>query len=105
MRAGKLDRNITIQELTVTQDAQGEPVEAWADWAYVWAEVRDLRGREYFLAQSAQSAVDALFIIRHRDGLKHEMRISDDGVLYNIKGIARVGRNQGLEIQAVRVGP
>ena len=105
MRSGKLDRKIIIQELTVTQDAHGEPVDTWADWADVWAEVRDLRGREYFQAQAAQSAIDTLFRIRHIDGLKHEMRISHDDVIYDIKGIARIGRNEGLEIQATRAGP
>ena len=102
MRPGRMDQRIAIEELTETQDAQGEPVAVWTEWASVWAEVRDLRGREYFQAQAVQSAIDTIFFIRHIENLTHKMRIWHGGSAYDIKGIARIGRNDGMEIQAVR---
>ena len=103
MRAGRLDRLVVIEELTETQDSQGEPQDTWAAWATVWAEVRDVSGREYFQAQAVQSSVDTIFRIRHIANLTHKMRILSGGVYYNIKGIAEIGRSQSIEIQATKV--
>ena len=42
MKAGKLDRRITIQQRTTTQDNSGRPATVWADLVTVWAEVQDM---------------------------------------------------------------
>jgi SPP1 family predicted phage head-tail adaptor len=46
MRAGKLNRQITIMQPAAGQDAIGQPVTTWVGLATVWANVRHLNGVE-----------------------------------------------------------
>ncbi len=76
IRAGKLRNRVTIQSLVNTQDpASGEMVESWVLLATVWAEVRDLRGTEYWQAAQAQSEVTTLVRIRTRTDILPDMRV------------------------------
>lgn len=100
MLAGKLDRKITIQERTLTQNATGEAETAWSTFTEAWAQKLDMAGREYFTAQQVNSEITTKFKTRHIDGLNMEMRISYDGLIYDIINIAELGRNVGIEIMA-----
>jgi SPP1 family predicted phage head-tail adaptor len=44
--AGSLRHRVTIQQLTISQDAFGGIVEAWTDLKTVWADISPLSGRE-----------------------------------------------------------
>ncbi|MCK9497108.1 MAG: phage head closure protein [Dehalococcoidia bacterium] len=105
MRAGRLDRRITLQRFTATQDAYGEPIETWADYVTVWARVEPLRGRERFEAQREHAEVDTRFHLRYRDDLTVEDRITYEGDLYDIEAILETGRHEGLEILGRAVQP
>lgn len=101
MRAARLDRRITIQSRTEAQDATtGEATYTWADVDTVWAEIQELRGREYFAARQVQADIGVKFTIRYRAGVTVLNRISYDGRVYNIRHIATLGRKAGLEIFA-----
>ncbi len=68
MRAGKLDRRVTIQQLATgspQKTPMGAPDKQWADVATVWAAVRPLNGRALFLAQQAESKVNTEIEIRY----------------------------------------
>ena len=98
MRAGKLDRRITIQAKTVSQSSSGEPQETWADVATVWAQARPNRGAERFATiQNVGSAV-MTFHIRYRDDLTVLNRISYDGKIWDIIDVRVIGRNVVTEI-------
>lgn len=106
MRAGNLDRQITLQQVTTVQDAYGEEIETWADLSpdpTVWANVRPVRGRELEGKPGVIAEADTVFKIRHRTDLTRRMRISYNGDLYNIKSINELGRREGLEIFAIAV--
>jgi SPP1 family predicted phage head-tail adaptor len=87
MRAGRLDRRVTIQRQEQTQDAYGQPVETWTDVATVWAEVRDITGKEFVSAQATQNAVQTKITIRHRAGIVPAMRAVHGSDTYNIESV------------------
>jgi SPP1 family predicted phage head-tail adaptor len=99
MQPGKLDRRITIQRQTVTQDSYGQDVVTWTDLATVWAEVGAVRGIERFAAMQTVAEVDTRFVIRHRD-VGPKDRISYGGRTYDIKSVIEIGRREALEIHA-----
>ena len=100
MRAGRLDRRVTIQTRTLTRNSYGEQVETWADDDTVWGERFDLRGREFFAARQVSADVTTRFRLRYRTGLTVLHRLVCDGVTYDIHQVSEIGRRQGLEILA-----
>jgi len=90
VRAGKLRHRVTLQQ-RVTGSPQktpmGAPDAAWSDVATVWADVRPLGGRELFLAQQAESKVEAEIEIRYRAGVVAAMRAKHGAVIYNIEAV------------------
>lgn len=101
MRAGDLDRQITIEVPTETPNAIGEPIQSWAAFATVWAKVGPVRGRERFTADQVAAEADTTFRIRWLAGVTEKMRVSYDGRLYDITYIAELGRRDGLDLQTV----
>ena len=101
VRAGNLDRRITIEKNTPVQDSDsGELVAGWATLATMWAQVRPLRGSERFEAQRENAERVSVFRIRHRTDIDETMRIVYGGDEYDIESIAELGRSEGLEITA-----
>lgn len=102
MRAGRLDRSITIQQKTVTRTTLGDETESWADLATVWSEVIPMSGREYFNAQAQQVVVEEQLRFRIRyfaaAASDTELRISYNSKVYDITHIAEMGRRVGLEL-------
>ena len=105
MKAGNLDRRITIQALTATQDGAGQPVETWADLATVWANVQHLRGIEPFQGQEFNAQRKTVFKIRYRDDVDVTCQIIFDGDTYDIFSVNETGRRDGLEISALVLVP
>lgn len=101
MRAGPLDRQVVIQCRSLSQNSEGAPVESWTTFATVWAQKTDLRGQEYFAAQKENAEVTTLWRIRYLTGLKAEMRISYDNLVYDIIQISELGRRDGMEIMSI----
>ena len=100
MQAGKMDRRITLLRRTLTRNAQGEQVNTFTEYATVWAEKRDVTGREYFAAQQVIAENTARFFIRYRDDVALTDRISYAGRTYDLTHVAELGRQDGLEIIA-----
>ena len=104
MQIGRLDRRIVIEVNTPTTSASGEKKPNWGTLATVWAEVRPLRGKEFFDAAAVQSEIDTKFRIRYRSDLTAKMRINYAGNLYDIHSIAEIGRGAATEIMASAQG-
>ena len=100
MKAGRLDRKITIEDYTITTNDYGEEEKTWSTWATVWAEKRDKKGREYFEQSGEYTEQQTVFKVRYRDGVKATMRIKYDGTTYDIVSVAELGRREGLELIA-----
>lgn len=69
MKAGTLDRRITIQRQTETKDSYGSVSIAWTDVATVWASVAPITGKEYLQAAAVQDETTARIVIRWRSGI------------------------------------
>lgn len=103
MRAGKLDRRVTILRATVTTDDFGGETATWADLATVAAEKLPVRDAERVAAAQTGASVTDRFRIRWSQavsGLTTRDQLSCDGRLYDIVAIKEIGRREGLEITA-----
>lgn len=79
MRSGNLRHRIEIQHLVHGENEYGDPVAEWQTFANVWAEVLDLKGREFWQAAQVQSEVTTRVRIRYLPGIKPSMRVVHDG--------------------------
>lgn len=107
--AGRMDRRITFQTFTESQDGAGEPVKTWANLASnptVWAEVVPLAltvrggGQEIFDAEQILGQAETRFRVRYRSDITVEMRIVYASENYDIESVAEIGRKEGVEIRA-----
>lgn len=88
MRAGRLRHRVTIEELVVTLDSDGDQVEAWQAIAPpLPAEIAPLSGRELIASQAVASEITTRIVMRHRPGLKASMRVQHRGTVYGIKAV------------------
>lgn len=102
VRIGSLDRKITIQRATVTQDAEfNEPEETWEDlYANLWAGKRSKSGQEAFSEDQEVASEVLVFTVRYRKVLATD-RVLYEGRTYDIlPPLVEVGRRQFLEITA-----
>ena len=102
MRAGKLDRVITIDAYMASgTDEYGNPVEAWNAIATMRAEIVQA-STEQFLRNYGQAEETAvIFRTRYLEGVNTTHRIRSAGLTYDIKEVVEIGRRRGLEIRAV----
>lgn len=103
IRAGKLDRAITLQRKSETVSDSGGVVTAWTDIATVRAEVVQQSASEFLTGYGEAEAGTAIFRIRYLADITTADQIMFDGTNYNIKEIAEIGRRRGLELRAVAV--
>lgn len=102
MKAGKLDRRITIQRRQKTTNPDnGEDLYVWVDVVSCAAEFVANRGQEMFAARQKQDVSVGLFRIRYRPGIIPEMRIVYEGSHFDITSVDPMpGRQTGLELLA-----
>ncbi len=105
MRAGSLRYRVVIEAPAIGQDAYGEAVGGWAPFATRWAKREDLPGTEAYSTNGAQDIASGLtrFSMRYLDGVAANMRITCDGVAYDVASIADDGRRRETIILASRV--
>jgi SPP1 family predicted phage head-tail adaptor len=87
MDAGKLKRRVTIQRHTVGQDEIGQPVNAWADVATVYADIRHQSGLQSIVSDAPASTVRASIRIRYRTGINAGMRVVHSETIYSINAV------------------
>lgn len=107
MRAGRLDRRITIITPSATQDAYGEEIRNWSTLAEVWAGLRYAGQGERFTENQFQGMVDTVFSIRWSNTVKTmdvRNRVIFDNRIFDIVGIHEISRREGLEIFAYTKG-
>ncbi|MGH6862465.1 MAG: phage head closure protein [Phyllobacterium sp.] len=103
MRAGKLDRRITIPRFTETgRDQFNAPIKAWAPVETVWAQQRPNRGSERFAADQVAGTSVVTFHIRYRGEVTTMDRLVYENRTYEIVAPPReIGRRVVTEIDAV----
>jgi SPP1 family predicted phage head-tail adaptor len=107
MRAGQLDRRITLRGKSTTKNSFGEDVVTWSDIATVWARWIPKNGTERWASQMIIDSADGGFEIRHRTDLDALDEVVFESNAYRVIGQpTEIGRREGLLIQVARiVGP
>lgn len=103
MRAGRLDRRITLQRATSTKNGFNEDVETWIDIGQRRASAMPVSDGERVRAQEVGSVISMRFQIRYSSdvaALSARDRLIYNGESYNITAVKELGRREGLEITA-----
>lgn len=87
IRAGLLNRQVKIQQLTQIKDEIGQPINEWQDVATVWANIRHMSGTEAIKADAPTSTVRASIRIRYRAGIDAGMRVLHGSTAYDIQAV------------------
>lgn len=106
MRAGDMDRRITISQLgeIIDYDPFGSPIYAPPTEHEVWAHVSQQSGREFFAAGGIQSERKVVFRLRWIDGIRVVDTVHYGGRAHNIQEVRELGRREGLELHTVATG-
>lgn len=118
MLAGRLDRFVTIQRKTATQDDAGQPVETWTHIGTrrTPAARMPASGNEKFLSQQFIAREQVEFHVRYSSALSDLnpldrvvypalTPVSDDPVdhhIYDILAVHEIGRNEGFKVICAR---
>jgi len=102
MNIGRLDRVVTIQNFTSTQDSYGQAVQTWADWKTVYGTITFETGNEREEEERRTATTIVKFTFRSLDivGITPDYRISYGGNLYDILDILDYGRSNYTTIKA-----
>lgn len=104
MRAGELDRRLTLRRRTVEANAANEDVETFIDLATVWASKKDVSDGERVAAMQVGSEITTRFQIRWSadwSDLNPKDRCACEGREFEVVGVKEIGRREGIEITAV----
>jgi len=107
MRAGKLNRIISIRSPSVTsRSTDGEPIFTWTTILdSVWADVQPVSGRELFSMNERWGDITTKFILRYSSLVTIQCRVFDhtDSKEYDIKSVIDIDdERRGLEILGQR---
>ncbi|MGN8117513.1 head-tail adaptor protein [Labrys sp. 22185] len=105
MRAGKLDRVVYVERVSVTYDELRAPVEAWTRLFSLRAEAIQ-NGMKDFLLGGEEHASRNTIVFRTRfvPGITLNDRVSYGENLFKILEIKEIGRRRGLELRCERIG-
>ncbi|ALK09504.1 phage head closure protein [Blastochloris viridis] len=103
MRAGNLDRTITIQSFASGVDDYGTPIEQWSDVATVRAQIVQASTDEFLAAFGETDKTAIIFRVRWLDGVTTEHRVVYAGKSLNIREMKEIGRRKGLELRCEEV--
>jgi head-tail adaptor len=100
--AGRLDRPINILRATTVQDEYGQPVEVWTVWRPEYMGKQDIRADERFRASQELATETTVWTSHYIDGLtpRDQLQEVETGLIYDIIGIAELGRRGGMQITA-----
>ena len=96
----RFNRIVELQERTVTHDSYGSEVESWSEIAQVWASVTQTGTSENFENNANRNVPkrSAQITIRWRPDVRETWRVIHVGLIWDIKGIAEIGRRAGLNL-------
>lgn len=102
MRAGSLDRYVTIEKLTESRDNLGGVVETWSTVANIWCKRAPNGIMESFLAQQRFAAADMIFETRWYSWAPQLDPKTNRFVyrerIYELLGAEEIGRKDGLHL-------
>ena len=108
LSAGSLDTRVHIMQRSTTQDALGQPVDAWAPLGTLWANVRYQTGLQRALAADSPKAGTKLSIRVRQSGCARHiapgMRAQVGKQVYDVDAVLPQGR-EALDLLCREVTP
>lgn len=103
MRAGKLDRRITIERLTLTAGAApwDSPVEAWTTHKELPAQIVQASTEEFLRNYGEADEAIVIFRTRYVAGITNADRVVYQGRTHNIREVKEIGRRVGMELRTL----
>jgi SPP1 family predicted phage head-tail adaptor len=101
MRAGRLNKRISIERITETKNDFGEFVYAWSELAKRSAGIEPLNGKEYFSSVGENSGVTTRIRIRYDSvtaTITNADRVNHGGTIYNIVSPPINPQERGAEL-------
>lgn len=100
LRIGKLDRRVTIRQVTETHDETGGVSSAWSDVATVWAAIEypGTASGERYMAEQQTAFTRVNFLIRFRADVVPKMQIRYNSKDYDILTTEELTRLNYLKI-------
>lgn len=105
MRAGNLDRVITIERRTTGLDLYGTVTDTWALVTTMRAQVIQFATDDREGSRGGTTDTTITFRTRWLDGVTLEHRVTYQYQAFKIGKIVEIGRRVGLDIMCERVGP
>lgn len=102
MNPGRMDRQVTLQRRTTTQNAIGEAIKTWTSLVTVPAAYKPAPGAEPVNGDKVEAELPVVFTIRYYSGLNPKDRLTYGGQVYNILAVTEVGRRHLMDIKARR---
>jgi SPP1 family predicted phage head-tail adaptor len=87
MRAGKLNKRISIQKATYQQDEVGQAIPTWTTEATRWGSITPLNGRELEVAKKINAEITHKITLRHYPGLTTKDRLLFNGRQFEIVSV------------------
>lgn len=104
MRAGALDRTITLQRFTETVNEYGSITKTWTPLVTLRAQILQASVEEFYRSFGESPETAIVFRTRYADDIETTDRVVYEGSAYNIRELKELGRRRGLEIRCVAVG-
>jgi SPP1 family predicted phage head-tail adaptor len=101
MRAGRLDRQITIERQNETVAPSGAVASTWTPIATVRAEIVNQTATEFLAGHGEAERGTVIFRIRYLADITTADRIVFNGMAHDLEEIVEIGRRRGLELRAV----
>jgi len=87
LRAGPLNRKISLQRKSSGKDDLGQPTDVWTEFASVWGAVLQLSGKEKITGGTKVDTGSASIRIRYRTDITSADRALSQGVIFNISSV------------------
>lgn len=99
LRAGVLNKRVTLQTVGTSADGRGGVSETWSDTVTLWAHVEELSGSETFEAQQIASNLTHRVTLRYRTSVTPQQRLKYGTRILKIQSIRNPDqRNEMLEL-------
>ena len=87
MIIGKMNQRVILQSKVVTVDTYGGEVVSWKSEKTVWASIKPVSGREYFMARQMQDETTHQVRIRYFEGVIPTWRVKYGDRILNIQSV------------------
>ncbi|WP_096635854.1 phage head closure protein [Clostridium cochlearium] len=105
---GNMNKRITIQKFSTTQNENGFDIEDWIDYKTIWASINNLWGKEFYAAKAVNAENTVEFVVRYSRDLENistkEYRIFWSNRAFDITFVDNIQySNKWLKIKAIEV--